>query len=122
MNKVEENPESEDIPGWSGFQELCGEPSFPVQVGYLPLTRAPITKMPVICTVVNCSLDIMNELGNKFTFMEIYVTIYHKVLDAMFRMEKEGLQYSIKSSLKWLGFVSSSACLERYTVVSNMLG
>ena len=36
MNKVEENPESQDIPGRSGFQELCGEPSFPLRVGYLP--------------------------------------------------------------------------------------
>ena len=26
MNKVEKNPESQDIPGWSGFQELRGEP------------------------------------------------------------------------------------------------
>ena len=32
----------------------------------------------------------MNELGNKFIFMEIDEAIYHKVLDAMFRMEKEG--------------------------------
>ena len=32
----------------------------------------------------------MNELGNKFIFMETDEAIYHKVLDAMFRMEKEG--------------------------------
>ena len=53
MNKVEENPENQDIPGWSGFQELCGELSFPVRVGYLPPTRAPITKMRVIYAVIN---------------------------------------------------------------------
>ena len=53
----------------------------------------------------------MDELGNKFIFMDVDQAIYHKVLDAMFRMEKE-LQYSIKSSLEWVGFISFSAGLE----------
>ena len=79
-----------------------------MRVGYLPPIRVPATEMRVIYAAINCSLDIMDELGNKFIFMEVDQAIYHKVLDAIFRMEKE-LQYSIKSSLKWVGFMSSSA-------------
>ena len=90
INKVEENPESQDIPDWSGFQELCGETSFPVRVGYLPPIRAPPTEMHVIYAAINHSLDIMDELGNKFILMEVDQAIYHKVLDAIFRMAKEG--------------------------------
>ena len=90
MNKVGENPESQDMPGWSGFQELCGKPSFPVRVGYLPPIPAPPTEMRVIYAAINRSLDIMDKLGNKFIFMEVDQAIYHKILDAMFRMEKEG--------------------------------
>ena len=90
MNKVEKNQDSQDIPGWSGFQELCGEPSFSVRVGYLSPIRVPPTEMRVICATINHSPDIMDELGNKFIFMEVDQTIYHKVLDAMFRTEKEG--------------------------------
>ena len=97
------------MPGWSGFQEFFGEPSFSVRVGYLPPIRVPPTEMRVILyAAINRSLDIMDELGNKVIFMEFDQAIYHKVLDAMFRMEKE-LQYSIKSSLEWVGFISSSA-------------
>ena len=90
MNKVGKNPESQDMPGWSGFQELCGKPSFPVRVGYLPPIPAPPTEMRVIYAAINRSLDIMDKLGNKFIFMEVDQAIYHKILDAMFRMEKEG--------------------------------
>ena len=109
MNKVEENPESQAIPGWSGFQELCRESSFPVRVGYLPPIRAPPTEMRVIYAAINRSLDIMDELGNKFIFMEVDQAIYHKVLDAMFRMEKEGTAIFDKSSLERVSFISSSA-------------
>ena len=45
MNKIEENSESQDIPDWSGFHELCGEPSFPVRVVYLPPILATPTDM-----------------------------------------------------------------------------
>ena len=58
MNKVEKNPESQDIPDWSGFQELCEEPSFPVRVGYLPPIRAPPTEKRVLYVAINRSLGI----------------------------------------------------------------
>ena len=61
-----------------------------MRVGYLPPIRATPTEMRVIYAAINRSLDIMDELGNKFIFMEVDQAIYHKVLDAMFRMEKEG--------------------------------
>ena len=32
----------------------------------------------------------MEELGLKYIFMEVDQAIYHKVLDAMFKMENEG--------------------------------
>ena len=88
MNKVEKNPESQDIPGCGGFHELCGEPSFPVRIGYLPLIRAPPTERPVIYAAVNCSLDIMDELPNKFIFMEVDQAILHKVLDAEWKRKE----------------------------------
>ena len=107
MNKVEKNPESQDIPGCGGFHELCGEPPFLVRIGYLPPIRAPPTERPVIYAAVNCSLDIMDELRNKFIFMEVDQAIFHKVLDAEWKRKE--LQFSIKSSLEWVGFISSSA-------------
>ena len=97
------------MPGWSGFQEFFGGPSFSVRIGYLSPIRVPATEMRVILyAAINRSLYNMDELGNKFIFVEVDQAIYHKVLDAIFRMEKE-LQYSIKSSLEWVGFISSSA-------------
>ena len=107
MNKVEKNPESQDIPGCGGFHELCGEPPFPVRIGYLPPIRAPPTERPVIYAAVNCSLDIMDELRNKFIFMEVDQAIFHKVLDAEWKRKE--LQFLIKSALEWVGFISSSA-------------
>ena len=71
MNKVEKNPGSQDVPGGRGFQELSGEPSFPVRVDYLRPIRAPPTEMRVIYAAINRSLDIMDKLGNKFIFMEV---------------------------------------------------
>ena len=85
-----EIPADQDIPGWGGFQELCGETSLPVNVGYLPPIRASPTEMRVIYAAINRSLDIMEELGNKYIFMEVDQAIYTKVLDAMFKMEKDG--------------------------------
>ena len=61
-----------------------------MQVGYLPPhIAAPPTEMRAIYAVINHSLDIMDELGNKFVFMEVDQAIYQKVLDSMFRMKKE---------------------------------
>ena len=105
MNKVEENPESQDIPGWSGFQELFGEHSFPVRVGYLPPIRAPPTEMRIIYAAINRSLDIMDDLGNKFVFMETDQAIYIKFLMLSLKWKRKELQYSIKSSLDgWVSY------------------
>ena len=71
MNKVEKNPGSQDVPGGRGFQELYGEPSFPVRVDYLRPIWAPPTEMRVIYAAVNRSFDIMDKLGNKFIFIEV---------------------------------------------------
>ena len=119
MNKVEKNPDGHDIPGCGGFHELCGEPSFPVRVGYLPTIRAPATERHVIYAAINCSLNIMDELRNKFIFMEVDQAIFHKVLDAEWKRKE--LQFLIKSALEWVGFISSSAWLERYKAISNTL-
>ena len=97
-------PADQDIPGWGGFQELCGMNSFPVNVGYLPPIRAPPTEMRVIYAAINRSLDIMDELGNKYIFMEVDQAIYHKVLDAMFKMEKGGLSIFEKVIPRMGGF------------------
>ena len=75
-----------------------------MRVGYLPPIRAPPTEMRVIYDAINRSLDIMDELGNKFIFMEVDQAIYHKVLDAMFRMEKEGTAIFDKVTPRMGGF------------------
>ena len=85
------SPADQNIPGLSGFHELCGQKSFPVRVGYLPAIRAPPTEMRVIYAGLNRSMDIMDELDLKYIYMEIDQAIYHKVLDAMFKMENEGV-------------------------------
>ena len=56
--------------------------------------------MCVIYATINRSLDIMDELGNKFIFMEADQAIYHKILDAIFRMEKESQSNHVPSLLK----------------------
>ena len=65
--------------------------------------------MRVIHTAINRSIDIMDELGNKSIFMEVDLAIHHKILDAMFRMEKEGNAIFNKVILQRVGFISSSA-------------
>ena len=45
-------PADQNIPGLSGFHELCGEKSFPVKVGYLPAIRAPPTEIIFLPTTV----------------------------------------------------------------------
>ena len=46
--------------------------------------------MRVIYAIIHRSLDIMKELGIRFMFLEVDQAIYSKVLDAMFKLEKEG--------------------------------
>ena len=83
-------PSNQDIPGWSGFHELCNEKTLPINVCYFPPFTAPPTEMSVIYASIFRSVDIMKELETDYIFMEVDQAIYHKVLDAMFKMEEEG--------------------------------
>ena len=74
MKKVEENPESQDILGWSSFYELSGEPSFPVQVGYLPPIRAPPTERCLkgdMALWIESLIEMINMLINTTHFQRV---------------------------------------------------
>ena len=46
--------------------------------------------MKVVCSVINWSQDVMNELNLKNIIVEVDQAIYTKILDAMFQMELDG--------------------------------
>ena len=56
---------------------------------FLPPITTPPTEMCVINAAVYRSIDIVNELRTNYIFLEVDQAIYHKVLDAMFKMEHE---------------------------------
>ena len=82
---------SQIVPSWTGFQKLIySNKNTKVLVGYLPSIAAPPTKMKVIFSIINRSLDVMTELDLKNIILEVDQAIYTKILDAMFRMELDG--------------------------------
>ena len=46
--------------------------------------------MKVVCSVINWSQDVMNELDLKNIILEVDQAIYTKILDAIFHMELDG--------------------------------
>ena len=82
---------SQIVPFRTGFQKLTYlNKNTKVLVRYLPPTTAPPTKMKVIFSVINRSLDVMTELNLKNIILEVDQAIYTKILDTMFRMELDG--------------------------------
>ena len=82
---------SQIVSSWTGFQKLIySNKNTKVLVGYLPSIAAPPTKMKVIFSIINRSLDVMTELDLKNIILEVDQAIYTKILDAMFRMELDG--------------------------------
>ena len=81
---------SQIVPSWTGFQKLIyPNKNTKVSVGYLPPITAPPTEVKVIFSVINRSLDVMTELNLKNIILEADQAIYIKILDAMFRMERD---------------------------------
>ena len=82
------------VPSWSGFQELTtGCDLDQAVVGYLPPFHESPTKMNVIYAEIERTEKIRVELELDFIFVEGDQAIYHKIMDAMFKLKDGGNDY-----------------------------
>ena len=89
--KRNENIDDVMVPAWSAFQkQTTVEPASIVNVGYLPAIIGSPTKMDVIYAIMNRTIDIKNELGLEYIFLEADQAIYTKVLQILFKFQEDG--------------------------------
>ena len=85
MNTNADAQHVQNVPALSAFWQLTTRAYPPgVNVGYMPAITAPQTNMNVILAILNRTVERMNELELKFTFLEADQCIYNKLLQVLF--------------------------------------
>ena len=92
MRMISGAPDKQNIPAWSAFQQLTSAGNISsglTNIGYLPPITDTPTKWSVCFEIIKRTVETMNELELEFIFLECDQAIYTKVLQIMFKLERE---------------------------------
>ena len=92
MRLIAGAPDKQNIPAWSAFQQLTSAGNISsglINVGYLPPITDTPTKWSVCFQIIKRTVETMNERELEFILLECDQAIYTKVLQIMFKLERE---------------------------------
>ena len=107
MQMIAGAPDKQNIPAWSAFQQLASAGNISsglINVGYLPPITDTQTKWSACFEIIKRTVETMNELELEFIFLECDQAIYTKVLQIMFKLERENKDLYGRIVLRMGGF------------------